>query len=369
MADKIKRFIECLVPVTACNLKCHYCYVIQHNNRNNQMPAFKYSAQHIAKALSKERWGGKMLINICGMGETLLPAEIINITLELLKEGHYINITTNGTLDKRFQEFAKFDKNLLERLQFSFSFHYLELKEKGLLNSFFKNIEIVKNAGASILVQFNLCDEYIPHFEAIKKLCLNHVGALPHVALTRKHSTSNRTIEIFSDLTKDEYYNKGKEFESRLWDFTNINFQQSKKDKFCFAGDWSFRLDLASGDLKRCYFEQYSQNIYDNIDKPIIFCPIGKSCKSQYCENSSHYLSLGNIPQIITPTYSELRNRTCTDGSNWQTPKMEAFLSSKLYENNTTIDMSAKGFLFYKLKAFNFVITKLFYKLKLKLHL
>ena len=31
--DKINRFLECLVPVTACNLKCSYCYVIQEGRR------------------------------------------------------------------------------------------------------------------------------------------------------------------------------------------------------------------------------------------------------------------------------------------------------------------------------------------------
>ena len=25
----IKIFIECLLPITACNIKCHYCYVAQ----------------------------------------------------------------------------------------------------------------------------------------------------------------------------------------------------------------------------------------------------------------------------------------------------------------------------------------------------
>ena len=56
MTDKIKRFIECIVPVSACNLKCHYCYIIQNNCRLNKIPKFEYSAEHIAKALSKSFW-------------------------------------------------------------------------------------------------------------------------------------------------------------------------------------------------------------------------------------------------------------------------------------------------------------------------
>ena len=53
--DKIKRFIECIVPVTACNLRCHYCYVIQNDYRTNKIPKFEYSPEYIAKALSKKR--------------------------------------------------------------------------------------------------------------------------------------------------------------------------------------------------------------------------------------------------------------------------------------------------------------------------
>ena len=30
----IKRFFECLIPVTICNLECEYCYVIQREYRN-----------------------------------------------------------------------------------------------------------------------------------------------------------------------------------------------------------------------------------------------------------------------------------------------------------------------------------------------
>ena len=34
MNKKPKRFIECLLPVTICNLKCSYCYIIQGNRRD-----------------------------------------------------------------------------------------------------------------------------------------------------------------------------------------------------------------------------------------------------------------------------------------------------------------------------------------------
>lgn len=57
----IKRFVECLLPVTACNLKCSYCYVIQRNNRKMQQAVLKYTPEQIDRAMSKDRWGGVLL--------------------------------------------------------------------------------------------------------------------------------------------------------------------------------------------------------------------------------------------------------------------------------------------------------------------
>ena len=41
--DKIKRFFECLMPVSICNLECPYCYVIQENRRKMQLADLPYS--------------------------------------------------------------------------------------------------------------------------------------------------------------------------------------------------------------------------------------------------------------------------------------------------------------------------------------
>ena len=81
----MKRFLECFVPVTVCNLKCDYCYVIQKNYRHMEMPDFKYSAEHIAKGLSQERLGGVCYISICGAGETLIPKEMPAIVKAILE--------------------------------------------------------------------------------------------------------------------------------------------------------------------------------------------------------------------------------------------------------------------------------------------
>lgn len=60
--DTIKRFFECLIPVTACNLKCSYCYVIQRNNRKHEIARLKYTPEQIGRALRQERLGGGMLL-------------------------------------------------------------------------------------------------------------------------------------------------------------------------------------------------------------------------------------------------------------------------------------------------------------------
>ena len=56
--DKIKRFIDCYVPVTTCTLRCHYCYITHHRLFDNKLPTFKYTPEQVRKALSKERLGG-----------------------------------------------------------------------------------------------------------------------------------------------------------------------------------------------------------------------------------------------------------------------------------------------------------------------
>ena len=45
-------------------------------------------------------------------------------------------------------------------------------------------------------------------------------------------------------------------------------------------------------------------------------------------------MSLGCIPELKTLTYGQLRDRVCEDGSHWIGDNMQAFLNSKLYDNN-----------------------------------
>ena len=234
--EKIERFVECLIPVTLCNLKCSYCYVIQRDNRKNKMAELQYSPEVIGEAMNKDRWGGTCYFSICGAGETTIQKNLESIVYNILKNGHYVNITPNGTLKNRLKQIIETNKDYIDHLRFSFSFHYLELKRLNLIENFFENINMVKNAGASILVQINLCDEYVPYLDEIKRLCIEHVGAMPQVATTRKEMEKLKEVELMTKLSKDEYVELGKSFDSPLFDFTMKNFNK-KRSEFCYAGD------------------------------------------------------------------------------------------------------------------------------------
>ena len=77
--EKIKKFFECLLPESVCNLKCEYCYVIQRADNKQVIPKLNYSIDTIGKALTKERLGGTCYFSICGSGETLVPEYTLKI--------------------------------------------------------------------------------------------------------------------------------------------------------------------------------------------------------------------------------------------------------------------------------------------------
>lgn len=327
--DKIKRFVECLLPLTQCNIACHYCYVIQENRRAMKPLALKFTPEVIGRSLRQERMGGICYFSICGAGETLLPKEVVAITREILKQGHYVNLTTNGTVTKRFEELMELPKEYLSRLHFSFSFHYLELVKKKLLDRFFDNIDLVRSRGCSFFVQFNLNDAYVEHLDEMKKLCLDRLGALPQVCATRDESVKHG-VKLYTSKTLEEYKKIGDEFHSPLFEYTMKNFMVKRKE-FCYAGDWSMILNLETGQMRPCYGSIKAQYIFDDPEKPIRFEALGKNCRSTYCYNSSHYMSLGVIPQMEGPGYGELRNRK---EAHWYTDRMDAFLNSRLRASN-----------------------------------
>lgn len=331
--EKISKFVECLLPITLCNLKCHYCYVIQRHNRTMKKVSFEYSIDIIVKALTKERFGGIVYFSICGAGETMLCKELPDLVKGLLSNGHYINITTNGTCAFQLRKLLEgINSEDLKRLHFSFSYHYLELKRLKLNDLFFENVKLVRSYGCSFLIQLNLCDEYILKKDDIINEVKQHVGALPQLAATRKEINLHTDIELYTHLSTSEYVNAGEVFKSPLFEFTMKNFNKRRKE-FCYAGAWSYVLNLGTGVLQACYGSKQKMNIFQNIDKKINLVAVGHHCPSPWCMNSSHFLAWGVIPSLDTPSYAELRNRQTNDGE-WYTSTIKEAFSHKLGEKN-----------------------------------
>lgn len=336
--DKIKRFIDCYIPTETCNFRCHYCYIAQHRKFNNKLVKLQHEPKFIARALSKERLGGTCMINLCAGGETLLAEEVVELIKALLEEGHYLMVVTNGSLTKRFEQIAKFPKELLNHLFFKFSFHYMELLRLNMLEKFVDNVNMMKNSGASFTIEITPTDELEKYIDEIKKFSLEKFGALPHITIGRKDSED---IPPLTEHKFNEYLDIWKTFDSEMFEFKSTIFGK-KRNEFCYAGEWSAYLNIETGALRQCYCGLEIDNIYENINKPIKFLPIGCNCTQPHCYNGHAFLTFGDIPELDTPTYDKLRDRACSDGTYWLKDDMKKFMQGKLKENNKEYDEDEK---------------------------
>jgi organic radical activating enzyme len=329
--DKKKRLINCHIPTETCNFRCHYCYITLAEKFNNKIAKLLYSPKYIRNALSTERLGGKCLLNFTAGGETLLSDDIIPVAKELLEEGHYIELVTNGTISKRFDEIIMLNSELLQRLEFKFSFHYLELKRLNLINSFFNNIKKIRNAGCSFTIEITPNDELVEDINDIINLFEEYSLALPHLTIARDDRDIN--IPVLSKYSFDEYKNIWGIFNSDLFNFKTKIFYK-KRNEFCYAGDWSLYINLITGDAQQCYCGNKLGNLYIDPEKPINFLPIGNNCTLAHCYNGHNLLTNGVIPELNTPTYAEMRNRRDKDGREWLNDKVNSFFNGKLKDSN-----------------------------------
>lgn len=275
-----------------------------------------------------------------GGGETLLAPQLTDYIRELLEEGHYVMVVTNATVSKRFDEIAEFPKELLAHLFFKFSYHYMELKKRNLLDVFFRNVCKMRDAGASFTLEATPSDELIPYIKEMQDEAVKHVGAVNHVTIGRDERVSGE-LPILTNMSRDEYKRTWSVFKSEFFDYKMSIFGVKRKE-FCYAGAWSLYVNLATGEASQCYCSYFKQNIFKDINKPIVFKPIGNNCKLEHCYNGHAFLVLGLIPELSAPTYGEIRNRVCVDGTEWLKPEMKSFMSTKLYESNKELSSAGK---------------------------
>lgn len=314
---------------------------MQNRPFNSEKREIGHTPSEIREALSLKRMGGQCFLNFCAGGETLLNDELIPIIQELLEEGHFVQIVTNGSLQKPFQQIVALDSNLLKRLFLKISFHYLELKKRNLLDVFFLNVKTVRDARIAFSLEITPSDELIPEIESVKELSLREVGALPHITIAR--TENNREFEILSKYSKEEYRQIWSVFESPLFDL-KMKLIHDKRGEFCYGGEWTAYLDLKSGELRQCYIGEVVDNIYAAKDQPLHFRPIGRQCPERYCYNGHAWMTWGCIPGMNLPTYGDMRNRVCKDGTEWLTPAVKEFFSHRLEESHIQYTEKAKEY-------------------------
>ena len=273
------------------------------------------------------------MVNFCACGETLLAPEMVDYIRVTLEQGHYVMVVTNCTVDKAFDRMcSEYAPELFKRLFFKCSYHYLQLKQRGLMDRFFGNIQKVRDRGASFTLELTPHDELIPYIDELKQVAIEHVGAIPHVTVARdEHYMTN--LPILTNLSREEYKRVWGQFDSVLFDFKLSIFNQPRHE-FCYAGCWTFALNMAKGELRQCYQTIYSQNILDDPDKPIRFMPIGHYCREPHCFNGHAWLGFGAIPEFQAPTFAAMRNRVCADGSEWLGVECKDAMLTKLCQTN-----------------------------------
>lgn len=338
---KIKRYITCLVPVHACNFRCTYCYLGQHIDSDpygGGVKLFSCSPKHIAEFFSVDRTGGLCYFNLCAAGETLMHPQVIELAFELTKVGHFVDIVTNGTLSRKFDELiATLDNSQRTHMFIKFSFHYLELKRKDMMECFLDNVRKIRDSGISFSIEITPHDDLIPYIKEIKSFSIEKFGALPHITVARNEATSE--IIRLTNLSNEEYETVWNQFDSELFRFKNSIFEK-KRCEFCHAGLWSLSVNLEDGYYSQCYIGERLGNIAD-IHKPICFRAIGM-CHEPHCFNGHAFLGFGNIVEIGRgTTYTAMRNRNTKEGD-WLSKECEAFFSSKLYDNNLELSESEK---------------------------
>ena len=325
----MRKYIGIHVPVAICNLSCPYCYVRQSKGFSDN-PIIDHSPEYIRLQLSQQRLGGQALIVLCGAGETLLGDKIIEICAELLKEGHFIHIVTNGTLTDRIKELVKAAGKYAGHLFFKFSFHYEELVKRGMLDIFAQNVNYVSGTDASFTVELTADDKLIPFLKEIKEYSLQNFGALPHITIARDESSPD--YKILTSLSYNEYYNIWSTFDSKLfeikWDY------YGKHIYGCMAGEYSLFIDLLSGNIMKCLHQPVIDNLYNWNENLLSYSPVGNDCNLPYCYNNHAYLTMGVVPGINAVSYAEVRDRTTEQGDHWLKPEVFQFINQKIYDNN-----------------------------------
>lgn len=312
-SDKVVKRFTCGLGNCACNLHCSYCILDSHEEKMKFQAEFNHSVPFMIKALSRNRLGGRALFSIAGGGETLLKPGLIELAYGLLSEGHYIIFTTNGTVTQKINELLAFEPEMVKRMMFTLSMHYLELKENNLLDVFFDNARKIREAGASIELSIVGCDAYLPYIDEIMQMCLEKLGFLPSPIAVRPDNKMATERQLDSKLDKETYLKTWERFSQIKMEAVRALWHEISEE--CYAGIQTAKLNLQDGWMRQCENDQKRiDNIYDDIKREIQFLKKPHPCNMGccYCYGiplSGRTLSTGKIP-----TNYQLINRVDKNG-------------------------------------------------------
>lgn len=309
----VKYDITCYMGGRACNLRCSYCYVTEGwNEEHSRKAEYKYSVSHMIKAFSPERLGGLCSFTVIGGGETLILDETIEMVHGLLRYGHLVNVVTNATLTERLKLLLDVSQEDIGRLSVKGSLHYAELKRLNMIDTYFTNLKMCLDAGASAHPFMVTSREYVPYFQEIADTSMKYLGARPHCS-PRHVYDGPEDLEKFgktiADPECDEEFCKTIDeiFDSEVFRVCVKNMPMIPQEHFCYAGKYNFFVNMETGDLWKCQINRRRQNFLDDITKPYEPEPVACFCTYSTCSLQYNLLAYGLCPDYTgIPTNTQM---------------------------------------------------------------
>jgi hypothetical protein len=331
------RVLHCVVPVTSCNLSCGYCINVK--NREWDDSVLPFDTKTVAAAISPERFGDELLVNIVGVGETLLPSYIIDLTRDILRrDGAYVQVVTNGTINKRVAELCDFPDKLKSKLCVRFSFHWNELVRAGKLDDFFANFRRLRENCISASAVLMTDDSLIPEIPRILEVSVKNLGAPPHVIPTRYDLGA--TIARHTAIPESEAVWAA--FNSPVFDIYKNQFTE-KVSGFCYGGDWCNNIYLEDGRVGACcyYVSDTLNNIFDDQETRFAPTPIGSLCPYDLCSARFH----GNVVNGSNYRTWAAFDREIPDGTSWFQGEFKQFTRQMPNDTHWRLDSESESWI------------------------
>lgn len=303
MYDKIKWAITTYVPGTVCNLRCKYCYISNCVDETHLVKAsYKYPLDVMINAFNPRRLGGLAEITVISGGETLVDDVVVPFIKGLLKYGHVVTVVTNLTLNNKIDELLNFPEEYLKRLIVKASLHWLELKRLNKIEDYFGNMKKILSKGASCYPFLVLSDCYMDSLSEIEQKCMEELGVMPHCSPSMLYDEKDdlkrdgRT-KTSPECTKEFVDFVDKKFSSKVFDTCVKFLDVNVKDVFCYAGQWSFIVDLKNGGMLKCHNCRAEANFFESKKLPKLL-PIGNNCQIANCALQFNFVSENIIPEV-----------------------------------------------------------------------